>query len=150
MKELLLGIVIYWLMFLISVSLKGGVKRAVERAMHMLKFILDWYVTAGLSGQKFCTSRFLGTTLICLSRTCKFFVCRSSVPISATFYLVLVIVPVGLYLLRIFFSTWVFLHEHPRITGLQEKWEGVSLTPHYHFHPLHRQSEISRAITAES
>ena len=28
--------------------------------------------------------------------------------------------------------------------------EGISLTPHYHFHPLHRQLDISRAITAES
>ena len=28
--------------------------------------------------------------------------------------------------------------------------EGISLTPHYPFHPLHRQLVISRAITAES
>ena len=28
--------------------------------------------------------------------------------------------------------------------------EGISLTPHYHFHPLHRHLDISRAITAES
>ena len=49
-----------------------------------------------------------------------------------------------------FFSIWVFFHEHSRITGLQGKGEGISLTPHYHFHPLHRQLNISRAITAES
>ena len=27
---------------------------------------------------------------------------------------------------------------------------GISLTPHYHFHPLHRHLDIRRAITAES
>ena len=49
-----------------------------------------------------------------------------------------------------FFSIWVFFHEHSRITGLQGKGEGISLTPHYHFHPLHRQLGIGRAITAGS
>ena len=49
-----------------------------------------------------------------------------------------------------FFSMWVFFHERSRITGLQGKGEGISLTPHYHFHPLHRHLDISRAITAES
>ena len=49
-----------------------------------------------------------------------------------------------------FFSIWVFSHDHSRITGLQGKEEGISLTPHYHFHPLHRQLDISRAIAAES
>ena len=49
-----------------------------------------------------------------------------------------------------FFSTWVFFHEHSRIAGLQGKGEGISLTPHYHFHPLHRRLDISRAIAAES
>ena len=50
----------------------------------------------------------------------------------------------------IFFSIWVFYHDHSRITGLQGKGEGTSLTPHYHFHPLHKHLDISRAITAES
>ena len=27
---------------------------------------------------------------------------------------------------------------------------GISLTPHYHFHPLRRHLDFSRAITAES
>ena len=49
-----------------------------------------------------------------------------------------------------FFSIWVFFHNHSRITGLQEKGEGISLTPHYHFHRLHRYLDISRAITEES
>ena len=49
-----------------------------------------------------------------------------------------------------FFSMLVFFHEHSRITGLQGKGEDISLTPHYHFHPLHRHLDISRAITAES
>ena len=33
---------------------------------------------------------------------------------------------------------------------IAEEGEGISLTPHYHFHPLHRHLDISRAITAES
>ena len=50
----------------------------------------------------------------------------------------------------IFFSIWVFFHEHSRIAGLQGKGEDISLTPHYHFLPLHIRLDISRAITAES
>ena len=50
----------------------------------------------------------------------------------------------------IYISIWLFFHEHSRITGLQGKGEGISLTPHCHFHPLHGQLDISRAITAES
>ena len=52
--------------------------------------------------------------------------------------------------LLLFFSIWIFFHEHSRITGLQGKEEGIFLTPHYRFHPLHRHLGISRAITAES
>ena len=50
----------------------------------------------------------------------------------------------------IFFSIWLFFHEHSRITGLQGKGEGIPLTPQYHFHPLYRHLYISQAITAES
>ena len=50
----------------------------------------------------------------------------------------------------VFFSIRVFFHNHLRITGLQGKREGISLTPHYHFHLLHRNLEISQAITADS
>ena len=49
-----------------------------------------------------------------------------------------------------FFFIWVFFHDHSRITGLQGKEEGISLTPHYHFYPLHRHLDISCTITAES
>ena len=51
---------------------------------------------------------------------------------------------------RFFFVIWVFFHEHARITGLHGKGEGISLIPHYHFHPLNMHLDISRAITAES
>ena len=55
------------------------------------------------------------------------------------------------YKLRnIFFSIWGLFHEYSRITGLQGMGEGIPLTPHYHLHSLHRHSDISRAITAES
>ena len=50
----------------------------------------------------------------------------------------------------VFFSIWVFFHEHSRFTGQQGKGKGIYLTPLYHFHPLHRHLDISRAITAES
>ena len=56
----------------------------------------------------------------------------------------------NIYIYIFFFSIWVFFHEHSQITGLQGKGEGISLTPHYHFHPLHRHLDISRVITAES
>ena len=47
---------------------------------------------------------------------------------------------------EVFFSIWVFFHEHSRITGLQREGEGISLPL-----PLvHRHLNISRAITAES
>ena len=49
-----------------------------------------------------------------------------------------------------FFSIWVFFHEHSRFTGQQGKGESIYLTPLYHFHPLHRDLDISREITAES
>ena len=51
---------------------------------------------------------------------------------------------------RKFFSIWVFFRNRSRITGLQGKGEGISLKPHYYFHPLHRHLDINRAITAES
>ena len=49
-----------------------------------------------------------------------------------------------------FFSIWVFFHERSRFTGQQGKGKGIYLTPLYHFHPLHRHLDISRAIAAES
>ena len=49
-----------------------------------------------------------------------------------------------------FFSIGVFFHDHSRITGVQGKGEGISLTPPYHFQPLHRYLDMSWVITAES
>ena len=51
---------------------------------------------------------------------------------------------------KVFFSFWVFFHEHSRFTGQQERGEGIYLTPLYHFHPLHRHLDIRRVIIAES
>ena len=58
-------------------------------------------------------------------------------------------------LLSCFFFVWFFFfylgfHEHSLFTGRQGKGEGIFLTPLYHFHPLHRHLDISRAITAEN
>ena len=33
---------------------------------------------------------------------------------------------------RFFFTIGVFFHDHSRITGLQGKGEGISITPHFH------------------
>ena len=49
-----------------------------------------------------------------------------------------------------FFSIWFFSWNHSQITGLQEKEEGISITPYYHSHSLHRHLDINRAITTES
>ena len=54
------------------------------------------------------------------------------------------------YVCFVFFSIWVFFHNHSRITGLQGKGKGIPLTPHYDFHPLHRHLDINRGITADS
>ena len=51
---------------------------------------------------------------------------------------------------RFFFSIWFIFHNHSRTTGLQRKGEGISLTLHYHFHPLHIHLDIIPAITAKS
>ena len=50
----------------------------------------------------------------------------------------------------IFFSIRVFFHERSRITGLQGKGEGISLTPHYQFNQHYRHLDINREITAET
>ena len=55
-----------------------------------------------------------------------------------------------LYIYIYIYSIWVFFYENSRITGLQGKGEGISLSPHYHFHPFHRHLDISRAIAAGS
>ena len=52
--------------------------------------------------------------------------------------------------LTVFSSILGFFHEHSRFTGQEVKGEAISLTFLYHFHPLHRHLDISRAITAES
>ena len=43
-----------------------------------------------------------------------------------------------------------FLLRTCTFTGQQGKGEATSLTPLYHFHPLHRHLDISQPITAES
>ena len=42
-----------------------------------------------------------------------------------------------------------FLLEHSRFAGQQGR-EAISLTPLYHFHPLHRHLDITQVITVES
>ena len=54
------------------------------------------------------------------------------------------------FFLSFFFSIWVFFREHSRFTGLQGKGEGISLTPHYHFHLLQGHLDVSMTIPAGS
>ena len=48
-----------------------------------------------------------------------------------------------------FFSLWVFFCDHSRFKSQQGKGKAMSLTPLYHFHPLHRYLDIRREITAK-
>ena len=48
-----------------------------------------------------------------------------------------------------FFSIWVFFHDDSRFRGQQGKGKAMSLTPLYHFHPLHRHLDISREVTTK-
>ena len=48
------------------------------------------------------------------------------------------------------FFIWNSFHEHSRFTGQQGKGDAISLTPLCNFYLLHRNLDISRAITAES
>ena len=48
------------------------------------------------------------------------------------------------------FFIWAFFHKHSPFTGQQGKGQGISLSPLYHFYPLHRHLDISGAINAES
>ena len=56
------------------------------------------------------------------------------------------------YLIFFFFFFFYlgFLSRTFTIRGTAREGEGIYLTPLYHFHPLHRHLDISRAITAES
>ena len=49
-----------------------------------------------------------------------------------------------------FCSTWVFFHEHSRLTRQHGKVEAISSPSLYHFHSVHRHLDISRTIAAES
>ena len=53
-------------------------------------------------------------------------------------------------LIFIFFSIWVFFHEHSQFAGQQGTGEASSLTPLYHSHPLHRHLHISLPITVKN
>ena len=43
-----------------------------------------------------------------------------------------------------------FLFSSTNIHESKDCREGISVTPHYHFHPIDRHLDISRAITAEN
>ena len=49
----------------------------------------------------------------------------------------------------LYFTIWVFFHQHSRFTEQQGKGKSISLTSLSHFQPLHRYLDISLAIAAE-
>ena len=53
-------------------------------------------------------------------------------------------------LVKVVFSIRLFFQEHSQFTGQQGKKEAISLTSLYHFHPFHRNLDISQVIIAES
>ena len=52
--------------------------------------------------------------------------------------------------LQLFFSIWVFFHEHTQFTGQQEKGKVICLTGLNHFYPLCSYLNISLATKAET
>ena len=48
-----------------------------------------------------------------------------------------------------FFFYLVFFHEHSRFTRQQGKGKAISLSPLYHFHPLHRHLDYCRKTTSD-
>ena len=55
------------------------------------------------------------------------------------------------------FPLWTFFFFYPGFLSqtfinhrTARKGEDISLTPHYHFHPLHRHLDISQVITAQN
>ena len=49
-----------------------------------------------------------------------------------------------IYQTKQFFFYLCFFHEHSRLTGQQEKGEGIYLTPLYRFHLIHRHLDIMK------
>ena len=47
-------------------------------------------------------------------------------------------------------TTFKHIDKHSQFTGQQGKGEAISLTLLYHFHPLHRNIDVSREIAAGS
>ena len=57
----------------------------------------------------------------------------------------------GYFLIQIsFFLSGIFYTNIHESQDCRRRGGGISLTPHYHFHPLHKHLDISWAITAES
>ena len=54
-----------------------------------------------------------------------------------------------LFSIRTFFLLFAFFFTNISNHRTAVKGEGISLTPHYHFHPFHRHLDVSRAITTE-
>ena len=96
--------------------------------------------------RSYCLSNLLNISLLIMPDF--LFIKTGIMDFKTEFYKRYVIMTV--YFFCFFFSMRVFFHEHSRITGLQEKGEGISSTPHYRLQPLHRHLDISRAITAKS
>ena len=101
----------------------------LEFTSHHAKEIL--YVNTNFMGNQSCNTNYELVSNTEVEKTC-FFKCKIKTPFFS-----------------FFLSGYFLFHEHSRFTGHQGKEEGIYLTPLYHFHPLHRHLDISRAVTAE-
>ena len=87
---------------------------------------------------------------------CIFFVLQKQFFAVVSFLLVAVffryweILRIKMPHIALFFSIWLFFHEHLRFSEQEGKWETIYLTPVYHFRSFHRQLDISCTITADS
>ena len=68
--------------------------------------------------------------------------------LSFSFFFFFFFVLIFFFFFFFFFASLVFSHEHSRFKGQQGKGDAISLTPLYHFYPLHRHLDINHAITA--
>ena len=95
-------------------------------------------------------------------KLCEWLLQRTRTNGSKSWLLLLILIYIYIYIyiciyiyiyiytyIHIYISIWVFFHEHSLITGQQGKREGIYLSPHYHFHPLRRHLDVSRAINID-
>ena len=120
----------YWLNAFVVL----GIMKQGFDAFYFVFFCFLCFLWQKINWQEYSLDFFLSDISSCIRESSQV-ILVSTISIKSSFF---------------FFSIRFFFRDHSRITGLQGKGEGISLTPHYHFHPLHGHLDISGAITAEN